>query len=192
MIIIKQINDIFNLLYNEIMFKRHNIIVGRSARINGRVKFINKGTIKIGNCVQINSGINYNVIGGDIRTNFMTFSGALISIGNNTGISNATIVSRQSIIIGNDVLIGGGCKIYDNDFHPLKHTERIIESKNEIVSKSITIGDGVFIGAHSIILKGVNIGKHSIVGAGSVITKSIPDSEVWAGNPAKFIRKLNE
>ena len=52
------------------------------------------------------------------------------------------------------------------------------------------IGEDVFIGAHSIILKGVTIGARSIVGAGSVVTKDIPADEVWAGNPAKCIRKL--
>ena len=54
----------------------------------------------------------------------------------------------------------------------------------------VIIKDGAFIGAHSIILKGVIIGEKSIVGAGSVVTKSIPDGEIWAGNPAKFIRKI--
>lgn len=53
----------------------------------------------------------------------------------------------------------------------------------------ITIEDHAFIGAHSIILKGVTIGKCSIVGAGSVVTHNIPEHEIWAGNPAKFIRK---
>ena len=48
-----------------------------------------------------------------------------------------------------------------------------------------------FIGAHSIVLKGVTIGKHSVIGAGSVVTKNIPDNEVWAGNPARFIRRLD-
>ena len=49
----------------------------------------------------------------------------------------------------------------------------------------------MFIGANSIILKGVTIGERSIIGAGSVVTKNIPDDEIWAGNPAKFIRKIN-
>lgn len=56
-------------------------------------------------------------------------------------------------------------------------------------TKPVSIGNGAFIGAHSIILKGVSIGEKSIVGAGSVVTKGIPDGEVWAGNPAQFIRK---
>lgn len=59
-----------------------------------------------------------------------------------------------------------------------------------IKSKPILIKEGAFIGAHAIVLKGVTIGKYSVIGAGSVITKDIPDNEVWAGNPARFIKKL--
>lgn len=55
----------------------------------------------------------------------------------------------------------------------------------------VVIKDGAFIGAHCIILKGVTIGENSIVGAGSVVTKSIPDGEIWAGNPVKFIRRVD-
>ena len=45
-----------------------------------------------------------------------------------------------------------------------------------------------FIGVGTIICNSVRIGCNSIVGAGSVVTKNIPDNEVWAGNPARFIK----
>ncbi len=51
----------------------------------------------------------------------------------------------------------------------------------------ITIGNNCFIGCQTTILPGVSIGNNCIVGACSVVTKSIPDNEVWAGNPARFI-----
>ena len=57
--------------------------------------------------------------------------------------------------------------------------------------KHVNIGDNVFIGAHTTILKGVTIGNNVIIGACSVITKDIPENEIWAGNPANFI-KLND
>lgn len=53
------------------------------------------------------------------------------------------------------------------------------------------IGDHTFIGTGTIISKDVKIGSNVIVGAGSVVTKDIPDNEIWAGNPARFIKKRN-
>ncbi len=53
----------------------------------------------------------------------------------------------------------------------------------------VIIKRNAYLGAGSIIVKPVTIGENSIIGAGSIITKDIPDNEVWAGNPARFIRK---
>ena len=54
---------------------------------------------------------------------------------------------------------------------------------------SIVLKEGCFIGCGSIICNPVTIGNNAIVGAGSVVTKSIPPYEIWAGNPAHFIKK---
>ncbi|MBD8490085.1 hypothetical protein IFO69_15110 [Echinicola sp. CAU 1574] len=60
-----------------------------------------------------------------------------------------------------------------------------------VKNRGINIEDGVWIGGHCIILKGVTIGERSVIGAGSVVSKNIPKNEVWAGNPAKFIKKID-
>ena len=56
----------------------------------------------------------------------------------------------------------------------------------------VKIGDRVFIGIGTIIANSVTIGDDVIIGAGSIVTKDIPNGEVWAGNPAKFIKHKNE
>ena len=58
-------------------------------------------------------------------------------------------------------------------------------------SGHVYIGDRTFIGTGTIISKDVRIGNNVIIGAGSVVTKDIPDNEIWAGNPARFIKKRN-
>lgn len=56
------------------------------------------------------------------------------------------------------------------------------------VSRPIIIGDGVWIGAGSIILAGTKIGHSTIVGAGSLVSRSLPDGVVAVGAPCKAIR----
>ncbi len=53
----------------------------------------------------------------------------------------------------------------------------------------VRIGDHVFIGMNTLIVNAVNIGDNAVIGAGSIVTCDIPANEIWAGNPAKFIRK---
>lgn len=86
---------------------------------------------------------------------------------------------------------GGGTSVYTTDFHSLDMNIRRTDDdmKNRKCSP-VVIGDDVFIGAKCIILKGVTIGDGAIIGAGSVVTKNIPACQIWAGNPAKFIRKI--
>lgn len=56
----------------------------------------------------------------------------------------------------------------------------------------VSIGNGVFIGAGSVVLPNVKIGDNSIIGAGSVVTKDVPPNVVCAGNPARVISTLDE
>ena len=146
----------------------------------------------IGDDFSLNNGVSNNPIGCSQPCTFFVGDNSEIIIGENVGISQAALISHCSISIGDNVKIGGGTCIYTTDFHSLNSIIRASENdQRECVKKPVTIEDNVFIGAHSIILKGVTIGKNSIVGAGSVVTKSIPANEIWAGNPAKLIRKLD-
>ena len=60
------------------------------------------------------------------------------------------------------------------------------ESKTGIRS-----GRNVWVGASCMIMPGVEIGDDVIVGAGSVVTKNIPSGEIWAGVPARFLKKVS-
>ena len=179
-----------NHIYNILVMKYRHVRCGKNLKINGRIYCVSNTVdgITIGNEVSINSCMKSNPIGGDTRTVLFAKGKGKIRIGDGCGISNATLFACDSITLGNNVLVGGNTKIYDSDFHWLNFERRMTEQGG--VTRPIVVKDGAFIGAHSIILKGVIIGEKSIVGAGSVVTKSIPDGEIWAGNPAKFIRKI--
>lgn len=88
-----------------------------------------------------------------------------------------TIYSMESITIGRNADIGSGCKIIDNDFHPLPYSERYpVERLDLLKKRPVVIGEGCFLGANSIILKGTTLGKNVVVGAGSVVSGTFPDS----------------
>lgn len=192
--IINCILRFFDSAYNKTIIKKSGVCVGSNVNILGRIKIVKsaEGFISLGNNVRINSGKNYNTIGGDVHTTLLSIGNGRIIIGNNTGISNTTIVAQSEVSIGDNVRIGGSVKIYDTDFHSIDFENRMQAKDPDIKTKKVEIQDGVFIGAHSIILKGVTIGKFSVIGAGSVVTKNIPENEVWAGNPAVFIKKISK
>jgi acetyltransferase-like isoleucine patch superfamily enzyme len=175
---------------NRIVFKYKKVSYIVFPSINGILKIHGNGLIQIGTNVRINSSESSNPIGGMTFAMFAAYGDGKITIGNNVGMSNCAIVCRGSVTIEENVKIGGNVKIYDTDFHALDYDSRNNNDSDIGAVKPIKIKKGAFIGAHSIILKGVIIGEKSIIGAGSVVTKSIPDGEIWAGNPAIFVRKI--
>ena len=72
----------------------------------------------------------------------------------------------------------------NHDFNP--------ENRSGTYAKPIHIKKNAGIGIAATILPGVTVGENSIVGAGSVVTKDVPDNSIVAGNPAKFIKRIDE
>lgn len=168
-----------------------NVDISKNFSINGVSYVRNKGRTIIGEYFRANSGKNKNPIGGDTVFRLIIQKGAILTIGDNVGISNSTIVCHNEITIGDNVKIGGSCKIWDTNFHSIDYKKRIT-TDDDIKTGKIIIGNNCFIGGDSTILKGVDIGKNSIIAAGSVVTKNIPENEIWGGNPARLIRKIFE
>ncbi len=86
----------------------------------------------------------------------------------------------EDIIIEEGVRVTVGCVLLTHFMEP---------SSNNYLRGKIIIRRGAYIGCNTIICKPVTIGENAVVGAGSIVTKDIPANEVWAGNPARFIRK---
>lgn len=175
-----------------LMLFLNGVKIGNGLCVLGLIKVMvtRRGEVRIGNNLRINSGDNYNIIGRQQKT-ILWVEGKL-TIGDNVGLSSTAIICNHSITIGNNVVIGGNTVIYDTDFHSL---DPLIRNSNQdqkyAKKKLVLIGDNVFIGAHTTILKGVTIGNNAIIGACSVIAKDIPANEIWAGNPARFIKTID-
>ena len=185
---------LFSYIFNKLAILSNNVYIVPPFKINGflTISVAKTGCLKIGRNIVINSGSLHNRVGRPQRTTFIVGENAEIIIGANVKMSNTVIIAQKSVLIGNDVGIGANTIIYDTDFHNVMYDKRVnLGDLYDTVKRApVIIGDGVFIGGHCLILKGVKVGERSIVGAGSVVTKSIPPDELWAGNPARFIRKL--
>lgn len=155
------------------------------------VRMSNGGSAEIGDGFVIRSQAAFTDTGGDQPSKIVVKKGARLSIGNNVGVSASSIICHHRINIGDNVCIGGGCVIFDTNFHPINSLERAnpITCNNGKVG-TVDIKSNVFLGTSCIITKGVTIGENSVVAAGSVVVKDIPANEIWGGNPAKFIKKI--
>jgi acetyltransferase-like isoleucine patch superfamily enzyme len=162
--------------------------VGLGVRVRGKAFIENLGEMHVGDRVIINSGPFNNPVGGSCGTTIIVARGGRLEIGDDCGLSNVEIYCWRSIRLGRRVMLGGGCKVYDSDFHPLDSKARAANDVSSIRIRPVEIGDDVFVGAFSIILKGVHIGDRAIIGAGSVVTRDVPAGEIWAGNPASCVR----
>lgn len=181
-----------NRLYTKFLLIGNNVVY-KSFHVNGipYIMVACGGKFSIGKNFTMNNGIKGNPIGCYERCTFFVDRGAVLTIGDNVGMSQSALICHKSITIGNNVKIGGGVCIYDTDFHSLDPViRRSSEDLKNRAEKPVVIGNDVFIGAKSIILKGVTIGENSVIGAGSVVTKSVPANQIWAGNPAKFIKNI--
>ena len=122
-------------------------------------------------------------------------------IGENCNICSHCFIEND-VVIGNNVTIKCGVQLWDgvrieddvfvgpnvtftNDRYPRsKHYPERFEQT--ILRKGASIGAG------AVLLCGIEIGEKAMIGAGSVVTKNVPAGELWAGNPAKFIRRIEE
>ena len=59
-------------------------------------------------------------------------------------------------------------------------------------SKTVNIGNDVWIGGNTVINPGVTIGNNVVIGSGSVVCKDIPSNVVACGNPCRVIRSITE
>ena len=97
------------------------------------------------------------------------------------------IMAAESILIGDACMIAHGVYISDADWHGIYDRAEPVGN-----TKPVILEDNVWIGDSAIICKGVTIGKNSIIGAGSVVTKNVPPNSIFAGNPAKLVKTLED
>lgn len=114
-------------------------------------------------------------------------------IGNFTDANYVTIGNFCSI--GDRCIIGGGSHTLDwvstsPVFHKGRNCMNVNFTEKEYMPYENTIiGNDVWIATGVFIKGGLKISDGAVIGMGSVVTKNIGPYEVWAGNPARLIKK---
>lgn len=173
-------------------------VIGKNVRIAGRVEVVDatglviKNNVRIGSNIKIiveNGKVSINegaIIGNNVR---LEVKGGHLDIGINSIINTSSILTCWSrLSIGRSTLIAPFCHITDRN-HGISTEDVIFNQKGTI--HPISIGDDVWIASSSIILPGVTLGDGVVVGANSVVNKSVDSYVIVAGSPAKNIGVRN-
>lgn len=114
-----------------------------------------------------------------------------VTIGADCKVSSHSFVC-EGVTIEDGAFVGHGVT-FINDRYPLAtNPDFSLQTEDDWAVEPTRIGRRASVGSGSTVLCGIHIGDEAIVGAGSVVTKDVPPGEVWAGNPARFFRKIND
>lgn len=157
---------------------------------------------------------NFKKIGDDVRVNELAIISRpeLVEIGDHVSIDMWTYISTQAslgsyIHIAPSVSIIGGApaSIIMEDFTNIGSGSRIVCASDDfmqglispvvpiehrtVINKPVTFKRYSTLGVNCTVLPGVTLAEGSIVGANSVVTKDTEPWTVYAGSPAKPIKK---
>ncbi len=136
------------------------------------------GELSIGKMLKMRDGTKLRV-----RKNAKCVIGRNMQMG-----SNSIITCRDNISIGNDVEFAPNVYVYDHD-HDFRADGGL--KSNKYKTKSIQIGNNVWIGCNVVILKGAKIGDNCVIAAGSIVNGEIPADTVFVQLREKSIYKVS-
>jgi len=175
-----------------------NVVIENGCKIGREVIIEHNTTIHSGTVIGDYSRIRSNCSIGGEGFGFETMpNGSTIRFVHLGGVNigkNVEIGALNSVVRGalGDTIIQNYVKT-DNLVHIAHNCDigkgSLITACSEI-SGSVKIGKNVWLGPNCSINNKIEIGDDAFIGLGATVTKTIPKNEIWAGNPAKFIKKV--
>jgi len=112
-----------------------------------------------------------------------------MNIGSNVSIHEMSYLDATGgLSIGNDVSIAHAVSIMTTT-HDYSNPHASFRDA-PVINESVTIRDGVWVGAGARILSGVTIGEHSVVAAGAVVTRDVTAESIFGGIPARLLKEI--
>ena len=176
-----------------------NVVIEQGCVIGKNVIIEHNTTIHSGTVIGDNSRIRSNCSVGGEGFGFETLEDG----------STIRFVHLGGVKIGNEVEIGALNSIVrgalsDTVIEDFVKTDNLVHIAHNCligrgslltasaeISGSVEIGKNAWLGPNCSVNNKIKIGDRAFIGLGAVVTKSIPEGEVWAGNPAKFIKKVS-
>ena len=144
------IKQYYFIKWNYVKFYIKGVKIGDNMKVFTQMYLDVKASaqVRIGDNFTFTSGHCFNPLCRNIKGSIVAYSDAVISIGDNVGMSSPCIWAQKSITIGNHVNIGGDCIIMDSDAHSTNYIDRRNPINDKLNKKdaAIVIEDDVLIG----------------------------------------------
>ncbi|CAI8282725.1 MAG: N-acetyltransferase [Euryarchaeota archaeon] len=121
-------------------------------------------------------------VGENVSIGSMCHIGRNVTIGDGTRIQGSNYIADRTVI-GSTVFIGPNSTILNDKYPPSGDASKWYP---------VRIETNAIIGGGCTILPGAHVGESAVLGGGSVLTEPLPSSEVWVGNPARFLMTREE
>ncbi|MBP7652078.1 AMP-binding protein [Candidatus Dependentiae bacterium] len=158
--------------------KAENIIIGNNVIIGDNVDFRNRENGKI--ILKDNVSLDNNV-------RIVAAREGSVEIGKGSGLgANCVINSGGKVKIGEFTMIAGNVNINSSSHGTDKNSYLMIQPHRH---GSVSIGNDVWIGSNASVLINSEVGDGAVISSNSLVSGKVPSFSVFAGVPAKFIRK---
>jgi acetyltransferase-like isoleucine patch superfamily enzyme len=149
----------------------HDVILGKSVKIQDHVNIYG---CSIGDNTTIGTFV-------EIQKN--------VQIGKNCKISSHTFIC-EGVVIEDNVFIGHNVTFTNDRYPRATNKEGRLQTEKDWTCIPTLVQKGASIGSSATLLCGVIVGQNAIVGAASMVTQKVPANTIVAGNPARFLKKV--